>query len=121
MTLLLGTDPVTLFAASGSDGHGWALAGSAQLWQGTGNLQRSPGRSDPHSDAGGGSGPYDPRAGELATLYLPPSAPVADGLAADVGGRRYYLSQTRYISDPTGTAALDVWAATATESGQWPT
>lgn len=119
MSVLLATDPVTLYDAPGSDGHGWALPGSVPLWQGSGSLQRSPGRSDPHSAAGGGSGPYDPNAGEAATLYLPADCPVADGLAADIAGRRFHLSQSRYVTDPTGSGALDCWVATATESGQW--
>lgn len=117
--ILLAPEPVALYAAEGADSHGWALPGSAELWAGHGTLQAAPGVSDGLAGAGGGHGPYDPRSGASATLYLPPDAPVADGLVATVAGRRFYLSQTRLVTDPRGTGDLDCYVATATESGQW--
>jgi hypothetical protein len=121
--LLLGADAVTLYReATAADAHGWALADlSAPVWTGAGSFQRSPGRTDARADQGGGHGPYDPRSGALALLYLPPDAPVADGLIAEVGGQTFALSQTRPVHDPRGTGDLDCWVAVATGTGGWPT
>jgi hypothetical protein len=119
VSLLLGAETVTLYPGAGQDTHGWATAGSSPVWTGAGNLQRSPGRSDPRAEAGGGHGPYDPRTGELATLYLPPDAPLSDGLVAEVGGRHFALSQARLTLDPTGSGALDCWVAVATGTDGW--
>jgi hypothetical protein len=122
MTLLLGADQVTLYpAGSAADSHGWALAGTPAAWQGSGSLQTSPGMSADTAAQGGGHGPYDPNATRLATLFLPPDAPVAEGCVADVRGERYHLTQVRLVTDPTGTGGLDCWAASATGTSTWGT
>lgn len=115
MSLLLAADAVTLYAATGADGHGWATADlSTPLWSGAGSLQTSAGRVSALAGDGGGAGPYSPAHSSSAQLYLPPDAPVADGVIAEVRGEHYALSQSRLVTDPTGSAALDCWAATAT-------
>jgi hypothetical protein len=114
VSLLLAVDQVTLYAPPpGSDAHGWALEPTAQVWAGAGNLQRTPGRSDVFAAAGGGHGPHAPNVQPGAILYLPPGAPVADGVVAEIGGQRFALSQARYVTDPRGTGDLDCWVATA--------
>jgi len=120
--LLLAADPVTLYHRSATaDEHGWAVPDlSASIWTGTGSLQRTQGRSDAGAGQGGGHGPYDPNAGALAALYLPPDAPVADGVIAEVGGQHFYLSQSRPVHDPRGSGDLDCWVATATGTEGWP-
>lgn len=120
MALLLAADHVTLYPAGATDAHGWALPGATPAWQGEGSLQPGPGRADPAAAQGGGHGPYDPAHGALATLYLPPDAPVADGMTAEVGGQQFALSQARLVTDPLGTSALDCWVATATGTDTWP-
>jgi hypothetical protein len=113
--LLLARDPVTLYASASGDSHGWATGDPGPpLWTGTGNLQRAPGRSDPLAGDAGGGGPFAPASIATSVLFLPPDAPVADGLIADVAGQRFALSQTRIVADPRGTADLDCWTATAT-------
>lgn len=120
MSLLLGADAVTLWAPSpGADAHGWAAAPTAQVWAGTGSLQRQPGRSDDLATGGGGHGPYDPNWGAVAVLYLPPDAAPAEGMVAEVGAEHFALSQVREVRDPTGGGALDCWVATATGTDQW--
>ena len=121
MSLLLAPVTVTLYEeAAAPDGHGWAVPDlSGPVWAGAGSLQSQPGRTDAGADQGGGHGPYEPRSGALATLYLPPDAPVADGVIAEVGGQHYALSQARPVTDPTGTGALDCWVATATGTDKW--
>jgi len=121
--LLLAPDLVTLYSGPpAADAHGWAAAPAAQVWQGQGNLQAGPGRSDNAAAAAGGHGPYDPAHSGLATLYLPPDVPLAEGMVALVGGISYALSQVRLAGDPVnpGTGGLGCWVATATEAGQWP-
>ena len=119
--LLLAPDTVSLFVKGTPDSHGWATADlSAPVWTGTGSLQRYAGRTDAGADQGGGHGPYDPNTGGLATIYLPPDAPVADGAVAEVGSLHFYLSQSRPVTDPTGTGHLDCWVATATGTDGWP-
>jgi len=122
VSLLLAPSTVALYEETPApDAHGWALPDlSAPVWQGQGSLQRSPGRSDGQAAQGGGHGPYDPNAGALAQLYLPPDAPVADGVIAEVDGQHYWLSQARPVRDPRGGGGLDCWVATATGTGGWP-
>ena len=69
----------------------------------------------------GGAGPYDPRVGLIATLYLPPEAgPVTDGMVAEVAGSSYVLSQCRWAADPTSAAGgLGCWVATCTGTDTW--
>jgi hypothetical protein len=120
VSLLLAVDQVELFAPPpGSDEHGWALEPTAQVWTGPGNLQRAPGRADAYAGTGGGHGPYDPAHSSLAVLYLPPDAPVADGVLAVIGGQSFALSQARYVTDPRGSGDLDCWTATATGTGTY--
>ena len=116
MSLLLAPDSVALYAPQGADGHGWAQLddSSPPVWEGAGNLQRSPGRADARAADAGGHGPADPAHSQLATLYLPMDAPVADGAVVVIGGQRFALSQARKVTDPTGSGWLDCWAATAT-------
>jgi len=115
--LMLGADPVALYSPpAGSDTHGWALDPTAQVWAGTGSLQRQPGRSDLLMAGGGGFGPFAPNAQPIGVLYLPPEAAPAEGMVAEVDGERYALSQVRPVRDPTGTGALDCWVAVAQDS-----
>ena len=121
VSVLLGADQVTLYRAAPPDAHGWALPDlSSPVWTGAGSFQRAQGRTDAGAAQGGGHGPYDPNAGALATIYLPPGAPVADGLIAEVGGEHYWLGQARPVHDPRGTGDLDCWVATATGTVGWP-
>jgi hypothetical protein len=115
MSLLLAPDDVALYAGTASDAHGWAgVELGAPLWNGQGNLQRQPGRTDPLAAGGGGLGPADPNVITSAALFLPMDAPVADGVLAVIGGQRFALGQVRKVTDPTGSGWLDCWAATAT-------
>jgi hypothetical protein len=115
MGLLLDPDPVALYEPAGEDGHGWALPGDGPpVWSGRGNLQPAPGGTDRTAADGGGHGPHDPAAHPSAVLYLPPAAPVAEGMVAEVGGRLWALSQVRRVTDPRGLDDLDCWTATAT-------
>ena len=120
MSLLLDPQPVTLYASTGADGHGWESAPDLPLWTGQGSLQAAPGVSDALAAGGGGAGPYAPRAGAAAVLYLPPDAPVTDGLVATVAGRSYYLGRSRLVTDPTGSGDLDCYVAEATSADEWP-
>jgi|SRR5215831_7687046 len=116
--LLLGLDQVTLYAPGAADVLGWAQPHPATtVWTGTGNLQLTAGASDPRAETGGGYGPFEPNRAETGTLYLPEDAQPAEGQAADIRGRRWTLSQTRLITDPTG-GQLTCWAATATHDVQ---
>jgi len=120
VSLLLAPDVVALYPGGGSDSHGWALPdNAAPVWEGPGNLQPVPGRSDAGAADGGGHGPYDPAHGAAAVIYLPPDAPVADGIAAVVRGQGWVLSQARLIEDPAGMD-LTCWVATATGVDTWP-
>ena len=120
MSLLLAPVQVTLYdPPAGADKHGWATAPSAQVWQGNGNLQRMPGRADALASWAGGHGPFSPAHSDLATLYLPPDAPLHDGMMASVGGKNWALSQTRLVADPRGTGEMDCLTATATATDQF--
>ena len=111
--MILDPDDVTLYAASSSaDSHGWALPGSRPVWEGRGSLQEQPGASDPTAADRGGHGPSSPAVVALANLYLPEEAEPADGMTAAVRGRRWALSQTRFVKDPTGHT-LSCWVAVA--------
>jgi hypothetical protein len=121
VTLLLAPDQVELYPPSGADAHGWALPGTAPSWSGTGNLQLSPGISDPHAADRGGAGPHGPAAVDDGTLYLPAEAPVTEGCGALIRGRMFALSNVRLIPDPTYPAGgLTCWAARASDTGGWP-
>jgi len=120
MTVLLDPAQVTLYDAGGADAHGWKLPPTSPIWTGRGSLQAQPGATDALASAGGGHGPYDPRAGASAVLYLPADAPVADGLVASVGSQSFYLSASRFVTDPRGTGDLDCWVANATSADDWP-
>jgi hypothetical protein len=116
VSLLLAADEVALYPPGGADPHGWALPGAAPSWRGRGSWQPGPGASDPGAADRGGHGPQGPATVALGQLFLPPEAPVADGVVALVGGRRYALSQTRLVRDPRGTGDLDCWAASCAEA-----
>jgi hypothetical protein len=120
VTVLLATDQVELYApSSGADAHGWELPPREDprwRWAGPGNLQLSPGPSDPRATEGGGAGPFSPRAANAGNLYLPPEAQPAEGMAAVIRGQVWVLSQVRYIKDPELGGYLDCWAMTATEA-----
>jgi hypothetical protein len=121
MALLLARDDVTLYpAAAPGDDHGWAAPGTDPAWAGTGNFQARPGRSATLAADAGGHGPYDPLAGSAGVLYLPPDAPVEDGMVAELRGARYALSQCYRVPDPIAGGALDCWAAIATGLDGWP-
>ena len=118
--LLLAPDDVALLDPTDTeDSTGWELPPTGILWQGRGNLQPYPGLVSARAADQGGGGPYDPTFTSLATLYLPPDAPVAEGITADVRGRQYVLSQVRFLRDPQGLGVLDCWAATASSVDQW--
>jgi len=108
MTLLLAADPVTLYRPGNPDERGWTGPGSSAAWSGTGNLQLSAGVSDPRAAEGGGTGVFGPARLESGELYLPPDASPADGMTAEVRGKRWVLSHTRLVADPVGTG-LDCW------------
>ena len=76
-----------------------------------------PGRSDSLAREGGGAGPFDPNFNDLAILYLPPDAPVTEGMIAQIGTEKWSLSQVRLVTDPTGTGDLDCITATAVHDG----
>jgi hypothetical protein len=118
VTVLLATDQVALYPPSSvSDEHGWELPPEARpAWSGVGNLQLSPGPSDPRATEGGGAGPFRPRAANAGNLYLPPEAEPQEGMAAVIRGQVWVLSQVRYIKDPELGGYLDCWASTATEA-----
>jgi hypothetical protein len=120
-SLLLGTDPVTLFRTGGDDAHGWALPDDAVLWEGAGNLQLAPGPSDAGAADAGGHGPFDPAAGLSGTLYLPADATPAEGCPALIGEAWFYLSQVRAIADPTlpRLGGISCWVASVTAVGAW--
>ena len=109
--LLLAPDAVTLYPAAGADRLGWAQPGTVAGWSGAGNLQLGSGVSDPRAETGGGYGPHDPAWVSTGTLYLPADAGPADGMGAEIRGRRWVLSQVRQVADPTG-GPLGCWAAT---------
>jgi hypothetical protein len=118
VTVLLATDQVALYPPSAAaDGHGWELPPDARpSWSGVGNLQLSPGPSDPRATEGGGAGPFSPGARQAGNLYLPPEAEPAEGSAVVIRGQVWVLSQVRYIKDPELGGYLDCWASTATEA-----
>lgn len=124
MAPLVAPDPVTLFPPSGDlDEHGWALPGSEPYWSGSGNLQAFPGIADVRAADGGGRGPFGPARDRSGTLYLPVEMELIEGSVAEIRGRHYYLTQVRFVGDPTGsgdgTAPLDVWTANATSFDTW--
>jgi len=119
--LLLSPAQVALYdQAADPDTHGWAQPDlSAPVWQGQCSYQPGPGPSDPRASEGGGAGPYEPNAAALATLYLPPDAPVADGMVAVVGSQHLALARARLVTDPTGTGQLDCWVAEGHGTDGW--
>jgi hypothetical protein len=120
MSVNLAPSPVTLYSPPpGADAHGWALEPTAQVWTGQGSLQPGPARSDALAAQGGGHGPHDPKWSALGVLYLPPDAPVTEGMVAAVGGEHYAVSQARLVTDPRGTGDLDCWTATVTGTSTW--
>ena len=125
MPPLVAPDPVTLYPPSSDlDEHGWQLPGSPSYWSGNGNLQLMPGVSDVRAGDGGGRGPYGPARDRLGQLFLPVEMDLIEGSIAECRGRWYYLTQTRFVGDPTGngdgTSPLDCWTATATSFDTWP-
>ena len=119
MTVLLATDQVELYAPELADAHGWHLPPrDAQDWRwaGLGSLQLAPGPSDPRATEGGGAGPFSPAARQAGTLYLPPEAEPAEGMAAVIRGQVWVLSQVRFVKDPGLGGYLDCWTSTATEA-----
>ena len=121
MTLLLAPDQVELYPSGGTDSHGWKLPGTTLAWSGLGNLQLTPGRSDPRAADGGGHGPSGPAVTEDGALYLPSEAPVTEGCGALIRGRMFLLSQVRLVPDPTfPQGGLTCWSATASGLSGWP-
>lgn len=119
MTVLLATDPVDLYPAEDqADAHGWALPGTTPGWTGAGNLQLSPGTSDPRATDRGGHGPFDPAAAQAGSLFLPMDADPAEGMTAVIRGRPFALSNVRLVVDPTG-GGIDCWVAAVAGTGQW--
>lgn len=123
MAPLVAPDPVTVYApASSPDEHGWSLPATAPVWSGMGNLQLQPGLSDPRAKDGG-HGPFNPSRDRVGTIYLPVEFSLVEGSVVECRGRHYYLSDTRFVGDPSGngdgTAPLDVWTATVTSFDTW--
>jgi hypothetical protein len=119
MTVLLATDQVELYAPAPEDSHGWELPprdSQDWRWAGLGNLQLGAGPSDPRATEGGGAGPFSPAARPTGSLFLPPEAQPAEGMAAVIRGQVWVLSQVRYIKDPELGGYLDAWVCTATEA-----
>jgi hypothetical protein len=135
VSVLLPTDDITLYHGGEPDEHGWWIGtlvlfreelaktlarvddeiSQAQEWEGRGNLQLIAGISEPNQDRGG-QGPFAPRALETGTVYLPPDSGAADGQLLVTRGRRFSVSQARFISDPVNMGN-EVIMATATELG----
>ena len=111
--LLLAADPVTLYPPGTPDERGWTAPGTTAAWTGTGNLQLSAGSSDPRAAEGGGTGMFGPARLESGALFLPPDAQPADGMTAEIRGRRWVLTNARLVADPVA-AGLDCWVAVAT-------
>lgn len=120
--LLLGIDEVALYAPGDLDAHGWREPGDGPAaWTGTGNLQLTPGVSDPRAESGGGHGPHGPARDLTGTLFLPTGAEPAEGMIAEIRDRLFVLSQVRYVADPiTPGGGIACWAATATTVDTWP-
>jgi hypothetical protein len=124
VTVLLATDTVQLYPpGTATDEHGWSLPGGPATWTGPGNLQLSPGVSNPRADdrggrklPGGGSGPFGPAVIEQGTLYLPPDADAHDGGTAIIRGAGWVLSNVRLVVDPSGGSA----SCLAAEVSGWP-
>jgi hypothetical protein len=114
MSLLLAIDTVTLYPAGAADERGWTQPGTTPAWTGECNLQLGFGLSDPRAESGGGAGMFGPARQEGGELFLPPDAAPVDGMTAEVRGRRWVLSQTRLVPDPTGGGQLDCYTATIT-------
>jgi hypothetical protein len=118
VSVLLPTDDVALFAAGVPDAHGWVGAGddnaAAPMWSGRGALQLSAGITAPGASQGGGAGPFAPAMTPLGSVFLPPDAPVADGMVLTARGRRYVLSSTHLVVDPIG-AGNDCMVASVSE------
>jgi hypothetical protein len=119
VSLLLTPDHVVLYPAGELDPRGWREPGDEPAWEGAGNLQLQPGITDPRAADGGGRGPHDPARDHTGQLYLPPDAPVADGMAAVVRGDTYWLGQTRLMEDPTAGARAACWVSTVTGTRTW--
>jgi len=113
MSVLLAVEPVTLYPPGTADERGWTGPGATAAWTGTGNLQLAAGQSDPRAEGGGGTGMFGPARLESGELFLPPDAQPADGMTAEVRGRRWVLTNTRLVIDPVG-GDLDCWVAVAT-------
>jgi hypothetical protein len=125
MAPLIAPDPMTLYPPTGeTDEHGWALPGSEPYWTGQGALQLQPGISDPRAADGGGMGPYNPARDKVGAVFLPVEAGLIEGSVLVCRGRTYFVSQSRFVGDPTGngdgTAPLDCWTAQVTATDQWP-
>jgi hypothetical protein len=120
--LLLGTDTVALYPPAGSaDEHGWALPGPDPYWTGTGNMQLTPGPSDPQAAQGGGHGPYAPAAALQGQLYLPPDCPLQEGSAALVRGAWFTVARARLVTDPTAPPGegASCWVAAVGGTAGW--
>jgi hypothetical protein len=118
-------DPMTLYPPSEDlDEHGWRLPSPEAYWSGKGNLQQYPGIADVRASDGGGRGPFGPARDRTGSVFLPVEAQLIEGSVLECRGRFYYLTQCRFIGDPTGngdgTAPLDCWTATATSFDTWP-
>jgi hypothetical protein len=120
---MLGTDTVALYPPNAaSDDHGWALPGGAvPYWTGPGNLQLTPGPSDPRAADGGGYGPYNPAAALQGQLYLPPDCPLQEGSAAVIRGEVFAVSRARLVTDPTAPpgSGASCWVAAVAGTVSW--
>jgi hypothetical protein len=126
MAPLVAPDLITLYPPSEDlDEHGWRLPATEAYWQGKGNLQQYPGISDVRASDGGGRGPFGPARDRTGSMFLPvEDLQLIEGSVAECRGRYYYLTQCRFVGDPTGTgdgsSPLDIWTATATSFDTWP-
>lgn len=119
MSVLLATDDVELYPASGAgDSHGWVEQPTEPpSWAGRGALQLGAGTSDPRAAEGGGAGPFAPTVVAAGVLYLPPDAAPADGMVAVIRGASWVLAQVRYVPDPIG-GSLDCYVASVSSDVQ---
>jgi hypothetical protein len=121
VAVLLKPDAVRLYEPGELDAHGWREPDPRELvWEGLGNLQPGSGRSDQRATDDGGAGPFEPRRYPEATVYLPPAAPLRDGMIVEVRGDLWSIAESRLVEDPRGLGGpLSCWVASANGIA-WP-